>query len=30
MEAGLQEQVFGAFYVERALQSKLNFPEVVQ
>ena len=30
MEAGLQEQVFGAFYVERSLQSKLNFPEVVQ
>src|SRR5580692_5131444 len=30
MEAGLQQQVFGAFYVERSLQSKLNFPEVVQ
>ena len=30
MEAGLQEQVFGAFYVERSLAPKLNFPEVVQ
>jgi len=30
MEAGLKEQVFGAFYVERSLQSKLSFPEVVQ
>jgi transposase len=30
MEAGLQEQVFGAFYVERLLAPKLNFPEVVQ
>jgi hypothetical protein len=30
MEAGLQEQLFGAFYVERSLQSRLNFPEAVQ
>lgn len=30
MEAGLQKQVFGAFYVERLLAPKLNFPEVVQ
>jgi len=30
MEAGLQEQVFGAFYVERSLAPRLNFPEVVQ
>jgi len=30
MEAGLQEQVFGAFYVERSLQPGLNFAEVVQ
>jgi hypothetical protein len=30
MEAGLQQQVFGALYVERSLQSGLNFPEVVQ
>jgi len=30
MEAGLQEQVFGAFYVERSLPSRLSFPEVVQ
>ena len=30
MEAGLQEQVFGAFYVERFLQPGLNFPEAVQ
>src|SRR5580704_6164027 len=30
MEAGLEVQVFGAFYVEQSLQSKLNFPEVVQ
>ena len=30
MEAGLQDQVFSAFYVERSLQSELNFPEVVQ
>jgi len=30
MEAGLQEQVFGALYVERCLQPGLNFPEAVQ
>ena len=30
LEAGLQEQVFGAFYVERSLAPKLNFPEVLQ
>src|SRR5216684_126125 len=30
MEAGLQEQVFGAFYVERCLQPGLNFAEAVQ
>jgi transposase len=30
MEAGLREQVFGAFYVERSLQSRLSFPEAVQ
>jgi transposase len=30
MEAGLKEQVFGAFYVERSLQSRLSFAEVVQ
>jgi hypothetical protein len=30
MEAGLKEQVFGAFYVERSLQPKLSFAEVVQ
>ena len=30
MESGLQEQVFGAFYVERSLQPGLNFAEVVQ
>jgi hypothetical protein len=30
MEAGLQEQVVGALYVERSLVPKLNFPEVVQ
>ena len=30
LEAGLQEQVFGAFYVERLLAPKLNFPEVLQ
>ncbi|MGA7631553.1 MAG: hypothetical protein WCB11_12345 [Terriglobales bacterium] len=30
MEAGLQQQVFGALYVERCLQPGLNFPEAVQ
>ena len=30
MEAGLQEQAFGAFYVERCLQPGLNFAEAVQ
>jgi len=30
MEAGLQAQVFGAFYVERCLQPGLNFAEAVQ
>jgi hypothetical protein len=30
MEAGLQEQVFGALYVERSLAPGLNFPEAVQ
>ena len=30
MEAGLQEQVFGASYVERCLQPGLNFSEAVQ
>ena len=30
MEAGLQEQVFGALYVERSLAPRLNFPEAVQ
>jgi hypothetical protein len=30
MQAGLQEHVFGAFYVERSLAPRLNFPEVVQ
>ena len=30
MEAGLKEQVFGALYVERSLQSRWSFPEVVQ
>jgi len=30
MEEGLKQQVYGAFYIERALQAELNFPEVVQ
>jgi hypothetical protein len=30
MEAGLKEQVFAALYVERSLQSRWSFPEVVQ
>jgi hypothetical protein len=30
MKAGLQAQVFGAFYVERCLQPGLNFAEAVQ
>jgi len=30
MEAGLREQVFGAWYVERSLAPRLNFPEVLQ
>src|SRR4029077_2896739 len=30
MEAGLQEQVFGALYLERSLAPRLNFPEAVQ
>src|ERR1700684_3180513 len=30
MEEGLKQQIFGAFYVERSLQSGLSFPQVVQ
>jgi transposase len=30
MEEGLQQQIFGAFYVERSLEPGLRFPEVVQ
>lgn len=30
MEQGLKEQMFGAFYVERSLQPRLSFAEVVQ
>jgi len=30
MEEGLKEQMFGALYVERSLQPRLSFAEVVQ
>ena len=30
MEEGLKQQIYGAFYVERALQPGLSFPQVVQ
>jgi hypothetical protein len=30
LEEGLREQVFSAFYVERSLKPRLNFPGVVQ
>jgi hypothetical protein len=30
MEEGLKQQIFGAFYVERSLQTELSFAQVVQ
>jgi transposase len=30
MEEGLKQQIFGAFYVERSLQTELSFSQVVQ
>jgi hypothetical protein len=30
MEEGLQQQIFGAFYVERSLQAGLSFSQVMQ
>ncbi len=30
MEEGLQQQIFGAFYVEKSLEPRLRFPEVLQ
>jgi transposase len=30
MEEGLKQQIYGAFFIERALQAELNFPQVVQ
>jgi transposase len=30
MEEGLKQQIFGAFFIERSLQSELSFPQVVQ
>jgi len=30
MEEGLKQEIYGAFYVERALQPGLSFPQVVQ
>ena len=30
MEEGLKRQIFGALYVERSLQTRLSFPQVVQ
>jgi transposase len=30
MEEGLKQQIYGAFFIERALQAELSFPQVVQ
>jgi transposase len=30
MEEGLKQQIYGAFFIERALQAELSFPEVVR
>jgi hypothetical protein len=30
MEEGLKQQIYGAFFVERSLQTELSFPQVVQ
>ena len=30
IEEGLKQQIYGAFFIERALQTELNFPQVVQ
>lgn len=30
IEEGLKQQIYGAFFIERALQGELNFPQVVQ
>jgi len=30
MEEGLKQQIFGAFYVEKSLEPRLSFPEVLQ
>lgn len=30
MEEGLKQQIYGAFFIERALQEELNFPQGVQ
>lgn len=30
MEEGLKQQIYSAFFIERALQAELNFPQVVQ
>ena len=30
IEEGLKQQIYGAFFIERALQAELSFPEVVQ
>lgn len=30
IEEGLKQQIYGAFFVERALQAELSFPQVVQ
>jgi hypothetical protein len=29
-EEGLKQQIFGAFYVEKSLEPRLSFPEVLQ
>jgi transposase len=30
MEEGLKQQIYGAFFIERALQAELSFPQLVQ